>query len=252
MSFAIVARCAGAVLVGTLGFGIASAEAQMAHRIRGSVKSTAGIPVPEARVRVEALAGFRGEQFVGQKSFDAATNAKGEWTMLGLTSGVWAFEASAPGHLPQVMVLTIELVTRKPISAVGSVLRWQLPFTLEPAEGRAVLHDAATAALDGEVATAVTRIGIAAGEATTAEALIAAGEIALISRQNGLAEAIFAQALEKAPDHPRALVGMASAALMQLNWDVASTRFWAARELVPRELRPVLAAVISDLQQVTQ
>jgi hypothetical protein len=252
MSHAVVARCAFIALVGTLVSGTATAEAQMAHRIRGTVKSMSGTPVPDARVRVEAIAGFRGEQFVGQKHFDATPNARGDWTMLGLTSGVWVFEASAPGFLPQVMVLTIELVTRKPISAVGSVLRWQLPFTLESTDGREGLRDAAAAALDGDLTTAVTRIGIAAGEATTAEELVAAGEMALLVRQDGLAEAVFGQALEKVPNHPRAMVGMASASLMQLNWDVASKRFWAARELVARELRPALAAVISDLQQVVQ
>ena len=45
---------------------------------------------------------------------------------------------------------------------------------------------------------------------------------------------------------------MASAALMQLDWDAASRRLWAARDLVAGELRPALAAVISDLQQVSQ
>jgi hypothetical protein len=252
VSHAVVARCASIALVGTLVFGTAAAEAQMAHRVRGTVKSISGTPVPDARVRVEALAGFRGEQFAGQKHFDATTNARGDWTMLGLTSGVWVFEASAPGFLPQVMVLTIELVTRKPISAVGNALRWQLPLTLEPDADRDALAEAAAAALAGELATAVTRIGIAAGEATTAEELVAAGELALLVRQIGLAEAVFGQALEKAPAHPRAMVGMASAALMQLNWDVASKRFWAARDLVARELRPALASVISDLQQVVQ
>ncbi|MDP1569182.1 MAG: carboxypeptidase-like regulatory domain-containing protein [Vicinamibacterales bacterium] len=252
MSPAVVAPCACVVLVGTLVFGSAAGGAQMAHRIRGSVNAVSGAAVPDAQVRAEAIAGFRGEQFAGQKHFDATSNAKGEWTMLGLTSGVWVFEASAPGHLPQVFVLTIELVSRKPISAIGSALRWQLPFTLEPAAGRATLEGAASAAHAGDLTTAVTRIGIATGEASTVEELIAAGELALMTRQNGLAEAVFGQALEKVPQHPRALVGLASAALMQLNWDVASTRFWTARDLVARDLRPALAAVISDLQQVTQ
>lgn len=229
-----------------------TAEAQMAHRMRGTVRSTAGDPVPEARVRLEAIAGFRGEQFVGQKDFTATANARGEWTVLGVTAGVWVIEASAPGHLPQIFVLTIDLVTRKPISAVGGMLKWAVPFELQPVAGRDTLARAATAALEGALADAVTSLGAAASEAALPDDLVAAGETALIARQDGLARTLFEQALEKTPGHARAMIGLGAAALIRLNWDEASKRYWAAREAAPRELRPALAATITDLQQVTQ
>jgi hypothetical protein len=43
----------------------AASEAQMTYRLKGTVKDNDGKPVSGARVRAEALIGFRGEQFVG-------------------------------------------------------------------------------------------------------------------------------------------------------------------------------------------
>lgn len=69
-------------------------RSQMTCHVRGTVHDNEGKPVANANVRVAALIGFRGEQFVGQKEFVTTANAKGEWVVLGLTPGIWAVEAT--------------------------------------------------------------------------------------------------------------------------------------------------------------
>ena len=45
----------------------------MTFRLRGTVHDNDGKPVAGLTVRAEALQGFRGEQFVGQKEFEVTT-----------------------------------------------------------------------------------------------------------------------------------------------------------------------------------
>ena len=80
----------------------AQLDAQTSYRLKGTVKNSDGAPVAGARVHAEALQGFRGEQFVGQKEFTTTSDAKGEWNILGLTAGMWAFEATASTLAPRV------------------------------------------------------------------------------------------------------------------------------------------------------
>jgi len=54
------------------------AAAQMTFRLRGTVRDNEGKPVAGCKVRAEALQGFRGEQFAGQKEFEGTTGDKGE------------------------------------------------------------------------------------------------------------------------------------------------------------------------------
>jgi len=74
--------------------------AQMTHRLKGSLESPAGRAVAGGSIHAEALVGFRGEQFAGQKEFTVGTGDKGEWTLLGLSSGIWLFAATGPGIVP--------------------------------------------------------------------------------------------------------------------------------------------------------
>ena len=55
-----------------------TATAQMTFRLRGTVRDNEGKPVAGCKVRAEALQGFRGEQFAGQKEFEGTTGDKGE------------------------------------------------------------------------------------------------------------------------------------------------------------------------------
>ena len=61
-------------------------------------------------MRVEAMFGFAGGDFLGQRTFAARTNAKGDWALLAFKSGIWVFDASAPGQLPDAVALPFNLV----------------------------------------------------------------------------------------------------------------------------------------------
>ena len=223
--------------------------AQMTYRLKGTVKDNDGKPVAGASVRAEALIGFRGEQFVGQKAFATTANAKGEWTILGLTSGVWAFEATGEEVVPQVVVLPINFSNRQPQGVTGNSFRWDLPLMVRRTT-HAGLNAAAAAATDGRLADAMTSVGIIASE-PDADLLCSAGEVALLVRQHGLAGAIFDQILKQDPKHGCAARGRGSAALMQNDFDTAAKMLWRAIDLVPREQRAALGAAVKDLQSIT-
>ena len=225
------------------------AAAQMTYRLRGTVKDNDGKPVAGAKVRAEALIGFRGEQFVGQKDFETTTNAKGEWTILGLTSGLWAFEATSPDLVPQVIVLPINFTNRKPQSGTGGSFPWDLPMTVRRTT-HAGLTAAADAAMAGRIADTVSSVGALAAE-SDADLLCAAGEVALLVRQAGLAGAIFEQIIKQNPKHGCGMRGLASSALMRNDLDTAAKMFWDAINHVPREQRAAFGAAVKDLQAIT-
>lgn len=225
-----------------------TAAAQMTYRLRGTVRDNEGKPVAGLKVRAEALQGFRGEQFVGQKEFEVTTGAKGEWIILGLTSGIWAFEATGPEIIPQVVVLPVNFTNRKPQSAIGGKLSWDLPLSVRRTKNEALMS-AANSAMAKKTDEAVAAIGGLASE-TDPDVLCAAGELALLIRQHGLASALFNQILLKQPKHSCATLGAASSALMHGNLDVASKMLWTATDLAPRDQRPALGAAVKDLQQV--
>src|SRR5207244_436751 len=85
--------------------------AQPLDRLSGKVVSDRGEVFKGADVRVEALFGFAGGEYLGQRTFSAHSDAKGGWALLGFKSGIWVFDASAIGHLPDVVALPFNLVT---------------------------------------------------------------------------------------------------------------------------------------------
>jgi hypothetical protein len=223
--------------------------AQMTYRLKGTVKDHEGKPVEGAKVRAEALIGFRGEQFVGQKEFETTTNARGEWTILGLTSGLWTFEASAPELVPQAIVLPINFTNRKPQSAAGGSFSWELPMTLRRTTHQQ-LQSAGAAAAAKRTEEAVATIGLIAGDKDP-DVLCSAGEAALFVRQHGLARAVFEQVVKRDAKHGCATRGLASAAMMQSDLDRAARMLWTVLDLLPRDQRPAYGAALKDLQQIT-
>jgi hypothetical protein len=85
----------GMLVAGLLAGLPAAGEAQSAFRMRGQAQEDSGRGVPVS-VELEAVYGFRGLEFVGQKTFTARANDKGQWSVLGVTSGAWIFAAHAP------------------------------------------------------------------------------------------------------------------------------------------------------------
>jgi hypothetical protein len=224
-------------------------DAQMTFRLKGTVRDNDGKAVPGVKVRAEALRGFRGDQFVGQKEFDTTTNAKGEWTILGLTSGIWAFEATAPDVIPQVVLLPINFTNRKPISGQGGSFSWDLPLTVRRSTN-AGLTSAASMAMSKSRDEAVQAIAALMADPDL-DVQCAAGELALLVRQNGLANALFGQIVQKQPKHACGTLGLASTALMVGDFDSAAKALWTALDAAPRERKPALGAAVKDLQQIT-
>ena len=85
--------------------------AQPLDRLTGRVLTERGEPLKDVDVRIEALFGFAGGDFLGQRTFTTRTNAKGDWALLGLKAGIWMFDASAPGQLPDAVALPFNLVS---------------------------------------------------------------------------------------------------------------------------------------------
>jgi hypothetical protein len=225
------------------------ASAQTSYRLKGTLKDDKGAPIAGGRVRAEALQGFRGEQFVGQKKFSVTSNDKGEWTILGLTSGMWAFDATAPGLAPQVIVLPVQYTNRKMQSATGGQLPWELPMTLLRSDNASV-QTASEAAVTGRTDEAIGLAGMLARDQDSA-IVCSAGHVAMLVRQHGLAQVLFQQILTRDPKHACGMLGLSSATLMQNDIVAAGKRLWDARDVVPQNQRRALAAAISDLQQMT-
>lgn len=226
-----------------------AAVAQTSYRLKGTIKDEQGAAVAGARVRAEAIQGFRGEQFVGQKEFATTTNDKGEWNILGLTAGMWVFEATAQSLMPQVIVIPIQYTNRKMVSAIGGQLSWDLPMTLSHAN-HALLKSAIDAAAAGRKDEAISLTGGVAGD-TDLDAQCGGGHLALLLRQHGLAAAIFRQIAAREPKHACAALGQSSAALMQGDVVSGGRLLWEARDLAPQNQRRALAAAITDLQQIS-
>jgi hypothetical protein len=230
----------------------APSHAQMAHRLKGSLRSTSGAPIANAGIRADNVTGFRGEQFVGQKEHAATTAASGEWNITGIESGLWLFSSNAAGAVPAVMVLPVKFSQRQQVSAVGNSLTWQLPMLAYPAAEHPMLKPTLDLLDAGKKDEAMQALTVALGEDVPLETRVAAGELALLGRQDTLAQAIFGLALRKQPKHPRALLGSAMASLMARDWEAAGKALWDARDLAPKEQRQALGAAIDDLRAIAR
>lgn len=178
---------------------VSVSHAQMAHRLKGSLRATGGTPIANGQVRADNLSGFRGEPFAGQKDHVASANDKGEWNITGIEAGLWLFSSSAGKNEEAAQAITVGL-----------------------------------------------------GPEVPTETRVAAGELALLLKQDVLAKTIFSMALQKEPKHPRATLGSAGAALLARDWEAAGRIIWDARDLVPKEQRQALAAAIDDLRAIAR
>jgi hypothetical protein len=223
-------------------------HAQMAHRLKGSLRTTTGAPVANAGIRADNITGFRGEQFVGQKDHAVTAAASGEFSIAGIESGLWLFSSSAPGTIPAVMVLPVKFAQRQQVSATGNALTWQLAMFAYPAADHPMLKPVVDLLEAGKKDEAMQALTFALGPDVPTETRVAAGELAMLGRQEALAKTIFAMVLQKEARHPRALLGSAMASLLGRDWEGAGKALWDARDLAPRELRPALASAIDDLR----
>lgn len=241
-----------AAVVALLVIAGAVSHAQMAHRLKGSLRGTGGAAIANARVRADNLSGFRGEQFVGQKDHEVVSNDKGEWNITGIEAGLWLFSTSAPDTIPAVVILPVKFSQRQQVSAVGNSLTWQLPMYAYPASEHPMLKVALDLLAAGKKDEAMQALTVALGASVPIETRVAAGELSLLLQQASLAKTIYSLALKDQPKHPRAVLGAAMASLLARDWEAAAKQIWDARDLVPKEQRQALASAIDDLRGIAR
>jgi hypothetical protein len=227
-------------------------HAQMAHRLKGSLRSTGGAPIVNAKVRADNLSGFRGEQFVGQKFHEVTSTGTGEWNITGIEAGLWLFSTSAPDTIPAVLILPVKFSQRQQVSAVGNSLTWQVPMYAYPASEHPMLKISLELLAAGKKEEAMQALTVALGPGVPIETRVAAGELSLLLQQHNLAKTIFSLALQDQPKHPRAMLGAAMSSLLGRDWETAGKQIWDARDLVPKEQRQALAAAIDDLRGIAR
>ena len=227
-------------------------HAQMAHRLKGWIRTTAAAPIANAKVRADNLSGFRGEPFAGQKEHEVTSAASGEWNITGIEAGLWLFSTSAPDTVPAVMILPVKFSQRQQVSAVGNSLTWQMPLYAYPASEHPMLKVSLDLLAAGKNEEAMQALTVALGPDIPIETRVAAGELSLLLQQASLAKTIFSLALKDQPKHPRAMLGAAMASLLGRDWEAAGKQIWDARDLAPREQRQALAAAIDDLRGIAR
>ncbi len=249
--FAVVAT---AMLAGP----IATVDGQvaLAARITGKVLNGAGAPIARARVQTDATLGPQARPFSGPRNFSGTTNENGEWAILGVTRGVWIFEASAAGHVPQAVAVPVNMMHAQ----ANPPVTWRLPLRLASldelrAGGGARLADE-LAALVGE-ATMPPReqlarvVDRARGMGLEGLSLCAAGGMALVVRELGMARAFFERAEKSGVTDACAPLGLASVAMLALNPDDAVAAYDRTRSATTdKSLQQVMSAAIADLQKL--
>jgi hypothetical protein len=249
----VAARIVVAMAVGVALAHPAAAQ-HAAFRIKGHVRSDAGEPVPGAEVRVEAFYGyFAGAFGGGQRTFVAATNARGDWNVGGLQPGVWLFEVFAPGYLPETVILPIRILTTVSMGTAGMSLTWDVvlkPVRAADDEFGAFLVESAKAIRDGYADGVRQALRQLPADAEPDE-LAAAGRLAIAARDFPLAHSLFVRALERDASSYRAALGIASTFLYQRDFDSASRAFDAARSRTrDKEEQRFLSAAIGDLATI--
>ena len=230
----------------------ATLAAQPLDRLTGKVVSDAGAPVPDADVRVEAIFGFAGGDFPGQRTFGTRSNAKGEWGLLAFKAGIWVFDAAAPGRLPDTMALPFNLVAPASSGIDRLTPAWHPLLRLMPVPAGDIGHilgeaaDAARALRPERVTPLLSRLA----DSNDAAVLTFAGSICLLMRDPTVARPFFRRALERDPSSFRAALGMGSSALMQRNIDAAAKAFGDARNLTKdKDERGYLSAAIVEMNK---
>jgi len=240
-------------VIAALALAIDVSAQQPVSRLKGRVVDEKGERVRDAEVRAEAFFGSAAGTFAGQRTFSTRTNAKGEWNILGIAPGIWLFEVIAPGHMPESVALPIRLVTASNPNAGGQLLVWDLvlkPMTAPAENFWQPVIDAAESARNGRLEDARMLLGRVPEEAN-ADYLAAAGRVALLAREPGMARTYFTRALERDPASYRAALGVATVVLLQRDFDLASRAFDAARSRTrDKDEQRFLSYAIGDLATI--
>lgn len=241
---AVVALCVLAADVG-------ARQGASTMRLRGRVLAEAGAPIQGAVIRTDATAGIGGSQFVGQRQFTTKTDKKGQWSLLGITRGLWIFEATAEGYLPHVVAIPVAMMQATTLA----MLPWRLSVALQSdAEVGTIaepLGKVAKATAAGERDEAVALLQEIPLEGLSPEALCALGDASLLLRDYARAREVFTRAAQARPDWYRPYLGVGSAAMLQGDYDAAAKAYWQVRETAKdAELQQTMSAAIADLNLI--
>jgi hypothetical protein len=227
--------------------------AEPLSRLRGRTLTPNGDAVSGADVRIEARFGSAGGDFGGQRRFSAQSSAKGDWSLIAFKPGIWIVDASAPGRLPDAVALPFNLVTPAGQGFADAAPSWQVVLRLAPVPDDEIgrkRSEAAAAARAGEIAR-VTPMIVELGADTAAALLTALGRICLVGGDAAAARAFFHRAQDRDPASFGAALGMASAALLQRDFDAASRAFGASRDRTANaDERAFLTAAIADVSRI--
>jgi hypothetical protein len=223
-------------------------------RISGEILVEGGGPLAGATIRTDALRGAVAAQFSGPRDFTATTGKRGEWSLLGVTRGLWILEVTAPDHLPHVVVVPISMMTKpepRPWETSLALLPSSALATTEAGSPAKVVIEAAGQAQTGDKGSARQALQTLSESGLDATALCAAGDVALLVREAGLAKRFFERAIKDNATWYRPQLGIASAAMMTFDTDVAVKAYAAARSNTKNsKLQQMLSAAIRDLQQI--
>jgi hypothetical protein len=225
-------------------------------RIRGQILVEGGGPLSGARIRTDALRGQTMSQFAAQREFTVRSARDGEWSILGITRGLWILEVTAPDYLPHVLVVPIAMMLRpEPVP-------WDTSLALQPVTAVApvpesaagagrLLLDAADLAIAKKERAARETLMRLAESSLDARALCAAGDIALMIRDAALARRFFDLAATADGKWYRPQLGIAAAAMMAFDFDRAIKGYAAARAASDnKRLERMLSAAVRDIQQI--
>jgi hypothetical protein len=244
-------RSSVVIAAAALAFQAAGAETL---RIRGQVLAEGGAPLANAQIKTDAIRGPQGAQFVAQKHFSVRTGRNGEWSLLGVTRGLWILEVTALDHLPHVVVVPIAWMLRPEPAAWDTSLALLPATTVAPSSGGAAAQqvlEAAMRAQDGQKLAAMDLLRRLGETALEPAALCAAGDVALLIREPALARDFFDKAASARGDLYRAHLGVASASMMLFDFDRAMKAYAAARSATGnKRLERMLSGTIRDLQQI--
>ena len=247
MSRAVFASVAAAICLH------ASASAQPLSRLKGRVVDDLGQPIRNATVRIEAISGFLGDPYAGQRTYSLHTDGKGEWALIGFKAGIWIFDASAAGRMPAAIALPITLLVGAGSGLTDVLPTWHPVLRLAGAPSGEIgdlLREAAEAARERRPSAAARGL-MRLQSSSDAVALIAAGNICLFMRDTESALPFIRTALERRSESFEATFGIASAALMQRDYNLAARSFDEARARTKdKDERSYITVAIGELNKV--
>jgi hypothetical protein len=238
------------------GSAFAGSRQEETLRVNGQILAEGGGPVAGARIRTDALRGAMARPFGGQREFRGTANDSGEWSLLGVTRGLWVLEISARDYLPHAVVVPISMML-KPVPipwdtslALLPVVAIMPPDAPRNAPERFIL-DAAEKAAGGDLRAARQALQKLGGASLNAGGLVSAGDIALVVRDAPMARRFFELAATAEPTWYRPQLGIASAAMLTFDVDRAMKAYAAARAATTnKRLEVMLSSAIKDLQQI--